>query len=73
MLDELKRIVQDEDGVQSTEFRWNEYVSKIISQAKLESSTRVSPVCKQLLLDEADGELLIMVVVQNIILIIIFN
>ena len=57
MLDELRRILNDDSAISKARGQWTHYVPKVIAQAKLENGTRVVSRRSALIMDETDGKI----------------
>ena len=57
MLDEFQRILNNDGAVAEARRQWMWYVPRIISQAKLENSTRIVARRTAMIVDEDDGTL----------------
>ena len=55
MLDEFRRIMADDNIIESAKSAWTTYYPKIISQAKIEKGARVSSMVATLM-DNEDGK-----------------
>ena len=56
MLDELCRILNNDNAVTNARSAWQLYVPKIISQAQRENGVRITSRCSSLIISEDDSK-----------------